>query len=137
MSCKTWSHMCGSWYFPKFLLRRVINTSIHSLLYVPGDPLCLPVNYGETFGAYWVSCRMAMVVYMGWGPEVFLEPVPEGSARLPYVFFWIVDVWAFKSIYDPILLKFAVPVLGGHEKGFYGVGRFKMHMDPHVVVCPF
>ena len=49
--------------------------NIHSILYVPGDPLCLPVNYDETFWAYWVSCRMAMVVYRERGPEVFLEPV--------------------------------------------------------------
>ena len=38
---------------------------------------------------------MAMVQYGGWGLEVFLEPVPEGSAGFPYVFFWTVDVWAF------------------------------------------
>ena len=43
------------------------------------------------------------------GPEVFLEPVPEGSARFPYILFWTVDVWAFKSIYDSTLLKFTVP----------------------------
>ena len=62
---------------------------------------------------------MAVVVYRGWGPEVFFEPVPKGSARLPYVFFCTVDVWAFESIYDSTLLKFAISVLGGHEKGFF------------------
>ena len=35
------------------------------------------------------------------------------------------------------LLKFVVPVLRGHGKSFYGVGPFKMHLDPQVVACPF
>ena len=44
---------------------RVIDTNIHSHLNVPGDPWWLPVNYGEIFGANWVSCRKPMVVYTG------------------------------------------------------------------------
>ena len=59
-----------------------------------------------------------MVVNRGWGPKMFLQPVPKGSARFPYIFFWTVDLWSFKSIYDSTLLKFAVPVLGGHEESF-------------------
>ena len=77
-----------------------------------------------------------MVVYKGWASEVFSEPVPEGSAGFPYVFLWTVDMWAFESIYDSTLLKFAVPVLGGHEKGFYGVFTLDMYLDPHVVATP-
>ena len=77
-----------------------------------------------------------MVVYRGWGPEVFLEPVSKGSARFPYIFFWTVDVWVFKSIHDPTLLKFVDSVLGGHEKGSYGFGPFEMYLDPHIVGCP-
>ena len=96
---------------------RVINTNIHGLLYVPVDPVWFLMNYGEAFGAYLVSCRLAMMVYRGLGPEVFLEPVPEGSAWFPYVSLQTVDVWAFKSIHNPIFLKFVVHVLGGHEKG--------------------
>ena len=46
--------------------------NIHNFLYIPGDPLSHPINYGETFRVYWVSCRMAKVVNMGLGPEVFL-----------------------------------------------------------------
>ena len=58
--------------------------NIHSLLNVPGDPLWLPINYGEIFRAYWVSCRIAIMVYRGQGPEVFLESVPEGSSWIHY-----------------------------------------------------
>ena len=68
---------------------------------------------------------------------MFLDPVPEGSAWFPYVFLWSVDVWAFKSIYDPTFLKLVVPVLRGHEKGFSGVSPFEMHLDPQVVACLF
>ena len=76
------------------------------------------------------------MVYRGWDPEVFLEPVPEGSAGFPYVFFQTVDMWEFKILYDFTLLKFAIPVLGSHEKGFYGVGPFEMYLDAQAVVCP-
>ena len=78
-----------------------------------------------------------MVVNRGWGPKMFLEPVPKGSARFPYIFFWIVDVWAFKSIIDSIPLKVAVPVLGDHEEGLYGDGTLEMYLDPHVIACLF
>ena len=57
-----------------------------------------------------------MVVNRERGPKMFLEPVPKGSARFPYILFWTVDVLAFKSIYDSTRLKFTVPVLGGHEE---------------------
>ena len=33
--CKNWSHICGSWYLPKFLLRGVLSTDEHSFLYGP------------------------------------------------------------------------------------------------------
>ena len=59
-----------------------------------------------------MSCRVAMVVNRKRGTMMFLEPVPKGSARFSYIFFWTVDVLAFKSIYDSTLWKFAVPVLG-------------------------
>ena len=80
-----------------------------------------------------MSSGMAMVVYRGWDPEVFLEPVPESSARFHYVFLWTVYIWNFESIYDSILLKFAIPVLGVHEKSSYGVGPFKMNLDTQAV----
>ena len=78
-----------------------------------------------------------MVVNREWDPKIFLEPVHKGSARFPYIFFCAIDVWAFKSIYDSTLLKFAVSVLGGHEEGFYGVGTLEMYLDPQVVACTF
>ena len=103
-------------------------------LVTPCDSLSAMVKH---WGAYWVSSRLAMVVCRGWGPEVFLEPVTKGSAWFPCVFFWMVYLLAFKPIYNPTLLKFVVPVLVGHEKGFCGVSPFEMHLDPQVNACPF
>ena len=91
---------------------RVINMNIYGLLYVPGDLMWLPVKYGKTFRAYCVSCTMAMVAYWGWSPVVFLDPVPKESTWFPYVFLWTVDVWAFKSIYNPYFFKFLSLSLG-------------------------
>ena len=33
--------------------------------------------------------------------------------------------------------EFVVPVLGGHEKGFNGVGPIEMYLDTQAVACPF
>ena len=133
--------MCGSWYFPKFLLSEGslthTHTYIYGLLYVPGNPVCLPVNYSEAFRTYWASCRVTMVMYGGWHPEMFLEPVPECSGHFPYVFLRTVDVWTFIPAYDPTFLKLVIPVLRGHEKGFNGVTPIEIHLDPQVVACPF
>ena len=119
VSCKTSSHMCESWYFPKFLLREGSSTWIYmaSFMFLV-TTLWFPVNYGEALGAYWVSCTLAMVVFRGWGPQVFLESVPKGSAWFPYVFLRTVDVWAFKFIYNPTFLSLLSLSLGPWE-GFW------------------
>ena len=77
-----------------------------------------------------------MVMNRGWSPEVFLEPVPKGSARFSYILLWTIEVLAPKCRYHTTLLKFAVPLLGGHEEGFYGACPLKMYLDPQVVACP-
>ena len=39
---RSWSHMCGSWYFPSFLLRGVLNADEHGFLDGPGcSPPCV------------------------------------------------------------------------------------------------
>ena len=34
-ACKSWSHICSSWYLPKFLLRGVLDADKHGFLYGP------------------------------------------------------------------------------------------------------
>ena len=40
-------------------------------------PLYLPIHYCEALRAYWVSCRMAMVVYRGWALRCSLNLSPN------------------------------------------------------------
>ena len=72
--------MYGSWYLPKFLLSEGLLTCIYiaSFMFLV-TPCEFLVDYGETVRAYWVSGGVTVLVYRGWGPEVFLELVPEGS----------------------------------------------------------
>ena len=42
--CKSWSHMCGSWYLPMLWLRGVLDTDKHSFLYSPGLVVDFPVH---------------------------------------------------------------------------------------------
>ena len=60
-----------------------------------------------------VCCRMAMMVYWGWSPEMFPQPVP-------YVFLWTVDVSAFKPV-DTTFLKFVVSVLKAPEEALFQI----------------
>ena len=43
----------------------------------------------------------------------------------------------FNLYMTPFYLKFVVPVLGGHDKGFNGVTSFEVHLHPQVVACHF
>ena len=78
-----------------------------------------------------------MVVKRGWVLRCSLSLFQKILPDSPYIFFWTVDVWAFKSIYDFTLLKFAVPVLGGHEECFMVLVPLKCTWIPkllHVLV---
>ena len=66
--------MCGSWYFPKFLLRvGVLYMYEHGLLDGPGVAVNLLVYYIELVGVHWVSCGGTVVVYGGGGLEMFFD----------------------------------------------------------------
>ena len=44
----------------------IINMNEHGFFYVTGDSsLWLPIHYSEAFEAYWVSCWVTVVVYVG------------------------------------------------------------------------
>ena len=61
--------MCGSWYFPTFLLR-VIDPNEHCLLNIPCITLWFPMYDGETVWTNWMPCGIAVVMDGGWSPEV-------------------------------------------------------------------
>ena len=80
------SHMCGSWYLPRFLFRGVINPSEHCFHCGLGDALGLPAHDGEAVQFDGMICGVGMVINGGWGPKMFLVSVPEGSASFTDVF---------------------------------------------------
>ena len=55
-----WSQMCGSWYFPRFLLRGVLHVDEHGLLGGPGLAVNFLVYYVELVGIHgdgmWWNC---------------------------------------------------------------------------------
>ena len=72
--------MCGSWYFPRFLLRGVLYTDEHGLLDGPGLAVNFLVYYVELVGIHGMACGGTVLVYGGRGLEVFLYPIPKCSA---------------------------------------------------------
>ena len=50
--------ICGQLIFLRFLLWDGSLAQIHSFLNVPGDPLWLPANYGDTILTEWMSCGL-------------------------------------------------------------------------------
>ena len=74
-ACRSWSQMCGSWYFPMFLLRGVLYPDIHGFLDGPGLAVNFLVNYAELVGVHGMACGGTVEVYGGGGLEVFLYSV--------------------------------------------------------------
>ena len=68
---------------------------------------------------------------------MFLDPVTEGSNLFPYVFFWTVDVWAFKPVYDFTFLKFVTLSLGAMRRVLMMLFPLKCTWIPKFVACPF
>ena len=60
-ACSRWSHMCRSWYFPKFLFNGgVLYTYEHSLLDGPGLAVDFLVYYAELIGVHGMACGGAV-----------------------------------------------------------------------------
>ena len=112
-ACRRLSHMCGSWYLPKFLFKGgVLYAYEHGLLYGPGKAVYLFVNNVELVGVHGMSCGGTVVVYGGGGLEMFLNSFPQGPARLPNVGAGALDVWALVFVDDACLVSFGVLILG-------------------------
>ena len=73
---RRWSHICRSWYFPRFLFRGVLYMKEHSLLDGPGIAVDFLVHNVELVGVHGVSGGGTVEVYRGGGFEVFLNSVP-------------------------------------------------------------
>ena len=66
---RKWSHMCSSWYFPRFLLKVGSCTRMNmASLMVLEWQLNLFVHYIELVGDHGMSCGDTVVVYGGGGP---------------------------------------------------------------------
>ena len=128
-ACRRWSHMCGSWYLPKFLFRGVLYAEEHILLDGPGLAVYLFVNNVKLVGVHGMSCGGTVVVYGGRGLEMFLDSFPQGSARLPNVGADAVDMWALVFADDACLVGFWVLVLGVPQGCSKGVGALEVDLD--------
>ena len=136
MSCKTWSQMCGSWYFPKFLLSEGSFTQMYTaslmFLMTPWDFLSTMVKHSGLTGCpvewlWWCIGDGALRCFLSLSLKVLPDSHMYSSGQF--------HVWAFESIYDSTLLKFAVPVLGAIRR-FYSVDTPEMYLDSQVVACP-
>ena len=110
-ACRRLSHICGSWYLPKFLFRGVLYSYEHGLLDSPGKTVYFFMHNVELLGVHGMSCGGAVVVYGGGGLEMFLDSFSQGSARLPNVGAGTLDVWALVFVNDACLVGFGVFVL--------------------------
>ena len=62
-ACRSWSHMCSSWYLPRFLLRGVLDADKHGFLNSPGLAVYFFVDNAELVGIHGVSCGGAVKMY--------------------------------------------------------------------------
>ena len=74
--CRSWSHICGSWYLPMLQLRGVLYIDKHGFLYSPGLIVDFFMHDVEVSRVQRMSCCGAVEVYRGGGLKVFLDPLP-------------------------------------------------------------
>ena len=82
-ACRNWSHICSSWYLPRFLFRGVLNMNKRSFLDGLGLAVYLLVNNVKLIGVHWVSCGGAVEMYGGGGLEVLLNSFPRDLPDSP------------------------------------------------------
>ena len=107
--------------------------NMHSLLYVPSDPLSMMVKHLGLTGCpvewlSWCIGNGTLRCPLSLSPKVLLDSLIYSSGHL---------MCGHLNLYITPLFKFAVPVLGNNEEGFYGAGPFEMYLNPQAVVCPF
>ena len=108
---RSWSHMCSSWYFPRFLLRGVLNTDEHGFLDGPGLAVYLLVYNVKLVGVHRVSCGGSVEVYGGGGLEMFLDSFPQGSARFTNLGAGAIYVGALALVDNACLTGFGILIL--------------------------
>ena len=57
-----------------------------------------------------------MLVDRGWGPQMFLKPVPKGPSQFPNMFLLTAHLGAFKLVDYPTLLHDGILVLWGYQQ---------------------
>ena len=114
----------------------IINPCIHGPLYGPCNFVCLPTGYGEVIHTDVMTRDVAMGIYGGRGPKVFLEPFPKGPCRLPYALLITIQ---FATLIPVDYLTFLCDVLtiGGHHEVLDGVASFKMDLASHLTTNIF
>ena len=121
------SQICGRWYLPTFLFRDGLFTlmyraSFMSLVRSPQD--------GKNVNSDRMTRDVDMVMYRGWGLEMFLKPLFKISSWLCYVFMITTHPATFISVYDPMSFKDWIFILRGHEKVFDGMTSLQMYFNP-------
>ena len=100
----------------------------HGFLNGPGLAVYLLISNVELVGVHGVSCGGDVEMYGGGGFEMFLNPFPQGPARLPNVETGAVDVGALVLIDDACLDGFWILVFGVTLSCPDGVGPFEMNL---------
>ena len=103
-ACRSGSHICGSWYFPRFLLRGVLHADEHCFLDGPRLHVNFLMYNAELVGVHWMSCGGTVEVYGGGGLKMFFNSFPQGSARFSNVRAGEVDVGALVFVDDSCLV---------------------------------
>ena len=82
-ACRRLSHICGSWYLPKFLFRGVLYMYEHSLLDSPGKAVYFFMHNVELLGVQGMSCGGTVVVYGGGALKCSLTLSPRDLPDSP------------------------------------------------------
>ena len=137
VSCSVGSQMCGSWYFPMFLLHEgsltLMNIASFMFLALPCGSLCMMVKQSGLTG-----CPVVLLYWwMGDGGLRCSFTLSPNVLQDSNILFRAIYMGACEHVYYATFLQFVILVLRSHKECFDSICTFKMNLYSLVSACLF
>ena len=110
----------------------IIGPDVHGLLDGPNVIVCLSTHYGENVHTNTMPRSLIMVIDGGREPDMFLQPLPQSTCRLPCLFLLTIHLVTLVPLDYLTFLSDITPFPEGHQTVLEGVAYFEMDLNPHL-----
>ena len=104
----------------------------YSLLYGPGDMVCLPTYGREVINTDGMTRGIAIVIDGGGCLEMLLEPFPKSLCQVTSVLLLTTHMVTLEPTNYPIFLSDVIPALWGHHDGPDDPASLEMYLNSNL-----